>query len=217
MFTNNINSSNVNMNKSMDVKNPKTPSVSGKTPLRDGLNINLGEDINSWENSSVNNNDGFSVASSGFGKMPNISQLLSNLPQPKNKYEIDIIDDNTLESMKLEDELPDTEMTIEDEDDKKRRMEYEREEEERKKFKNETMVIQRKLMRPIEINKNFRSYLGTKLDSIYSDEIDDLDYRKNAEELVKEEINKLVEFDFINHPEKGAKVIIYHNKNLIFI
>lgn len=195
------------MNKS-DIKNPKTPSIaSSKTPLRDGLNINFGEDINSWENSSINQNDGYSIASSsGLSKMPNISQLLSNLPQPKNKYEIDIIDDDILNSMKLEEELPDTEMTVEDEDDKKRRLENERIEEERKKFKNETQVIQRKLMRPIDVNRNFQSYLSGKLDSIYSDEIDDLDYRKNAEILVQEEIKKLVENDFINHPEKGTKV-----------
>ena len=174
--------------------------------MRDGLNINLGDDINSWENSSINNNDGFSEASSNTFKMPNISQLLSNLPKPKNKYEIDIIDDDTLNSMKLEEELPDTEMTVEDEDDRKRRLEIERNEEERKKFQNETQVIQRKLMRPIDINRNFQSFLANKLDSIYSDEIDNLEYRKNAENLVLEEISKLVENDFINHPEKGAKV-----------
>ncbi len=154
----------------------------------------------------MNNLDGYSVTSSNIPKIPNISQLLLNLPKPKNKYEIDIIDDSTINSMKLEDEFTDTDMAIEDEDDKKKRLEYERIEEERKKFKNETQVIQRKLIRPIDINKNFKSYLANKLDSIYSDEIDNLEYRKTAENLVQEEMNKLVENDFINHPEKGAKV-----------
>lgn len=184
--------------------------------MRDGLNINLTEDHNnSWDVSSLNNNnDGFSVTSSSiFGKSQNISQLLLNLPQPKNKYEIDIIDEDTLESMKNEENFLDVEMTIEDEEDKKRRLEREREEEEMKKFKNETQVIQRKLLRPIDINRNYQSYLGGKLDLIYSDEIDDFDYRKNAEELVQEEIKKLVESDFVNYPEKGIKVKLI----LIFI
>lgn len=166
------------------------------------MNINLNDDYNNnWENSSLNNS-----ISTFNNKAPNISQLLSNLPQPKNKYEIDIIDDDTLKSMKLEEDNMDTEMTIEDEDDKKKRLEMEKLEEERKKFKNETQVIQRKLMRPIDINRNFSSYLSNKLDSIYSDEIEDLEYRKNAEELLQEEISKLVENDFINYPEKGVKV-----------
>lgn len=171
------------------------------------MKINLENDVNSWDNSSVNNKDNFSV-NSNFTKLPNINQLLSRLPKPQNKYEIDIIDDETLNIMKKEEESTDVPMEIEDEEDKKKRIQQEIEQEEKLKFVNETQVIQRALLRPLELNKTYQSYLENKLLSIYDEEeIEDLEYRKEAEELLMAEMNKLIEYDAINHPQKGLKVI----------
>jgi len=208
--TNNI-YSNANSQKNIENKNKgnsNLPSAFSRTPLRDEMKLNLEEDFSSWENSSVNNKDNISV-SSNISRIPNISQLLSKLPKPQNKYEIDIVSESTLESMKKEDEeINDQKMDIEDEEDVKRRQQMEYEEEQKKKFLNETQVIQRKLLRPIEINKTYRSYLENKLFAIYDEEeVEDLQNRKNAEELLKTEMMKLVEYDAVNHPQKGIKVI----------
>jgi hypothetical protein len=172
------------------------------------MKLNLEEDLNSWETSSLNNKDNFSVGSN-LSKVPNISQLLSKLPKPQNKYEIDLISESTLDSMRKEEQEDDTKMEIEDEEDKNKRERNDIEEEQRNKFLNETQVIQRRLLRPMEINKTYQSYLENKLFSVYDeDEVEDLQFRKTAEELIKNEINKLVECDAINHPQKGIKVIL---------
>jgi len=207
--TNNIYTNNNNL-KYTDNKSVKTNNIQssgfGRTPLRDEMKLNSEEDLNSWENSSINNKDNFSV-SSNISKIPNISQLLSKLPKPQNKYEIDIVSDTTLESMKKEDEFDENKMDIEDEEDRKKREQMELEEEQKKKFLNETQVIQKGLLRPLEINRTYQSYLENKLFAVYDeDEIEDLNYRKTAEDLIKTEMNRLVEYDAINHPQKGVKV-----------
>lgn len=204
--TNNIYNSKNSELRNKSAINNTIPSTFGRTPLRDEMKLNLEEDLNSWDASSVNNKDNFSVGSS-ISKIPNISQLLSKLPKPQNKYEIDIISETTLDSMRKEEEEDEIKMEIEDEEDRKKREQMEKEEEQKKKFLNETQVIQRGLLRPMEINNTYQSYLENKLFSVYDeDEVEDLQYRKTAEELIKEEMNKIVECDAINHPQKGIKV-----------
>lgn len=172
------------------------------------MKLNLEEDLNSWETSSINNKDNLSVGSS-ISKIPNISQLLSKLPKPQNKYEIDIVSESTLDTMRKEEQEDEFKMEIEDEEDRKKREQIELEEEQKKKFINETQVIQRGLLRPLEINRTYQSYLENKLFSVYDEnEVEDLQIRKTAEELIKSEMNKLQEYDAINHPQKGLKVKI---------
>ena len=204
--TNNINTSKNSELRNKDSTNNSLTSAFGRTPLRDEMKLNLEEDLNSWETASINNKDNFSVSSS-ISRIPNISQLLSKLPKPQNKYEIDIVSDSTFDSMRKEDVETENKMEIEDEEDRKKRHNEEKEEERKKKFLNETQVIQRGLLRPIEINKTYQSYLENKLFSVYDeDEIEDLQFRKTAEELIKNEMNKLVEYDAVSHPQKGIKV-----------
>jgi len=177
--TNNIYSNNNNLKytDNRSIKGNNIPGF-GRTPLRDEMKLNSEEDLNSWENSSITNKDNFSVNST-ISKIPSIFQLLSKLPKPQNKYEIDIVSDNVLESMKQEEDFDENKMDIEDEEDRKKREQMEHEEEQRRKYLNETRVIQKGLLRPIEINKNYQSYLESKLFSVYDeDEIEDLNYRK---------------------------------------
>lgn len=169
------------------------------------MKINLEDEMSSWENSSVSK-DNFSV-NSNTSKAPTINQLLSRLPKPQNKYEIDIIDDVSLEALRKEDNT-DIQMEIEDEEDKNKRIRIEQEENQKEKFLNQSQVIQRGLLRPLEINKTYESYLENKLFSIYEDDqVEDLELRKLAEGLIKNEMMKLLEYDSINHPQKGTKVI----------
>lgn len=206
--TNNIHSSkNSELRSKNNANNSNSiPSAFGRTPLRDEMKLNLEEDLNSWETASINNKDNFSV-SSNISKIPNISQLLSKLPKPQNKYEIDLVSESTLDSIRKEEEEMENKMDIEDEEDRKKRERNEKEEEQREKFLNETQVIQRKLLRPVEINKTYQSYLENKLLAVYDEEeVEDLQLRKTAEELIKNEMNKLVEYDAIAHPQKGIKV-----------
>jgi pre-mRNA-splicing factor CDC5/CEF1 len=173
------------------IQNNET-KASIKSNLRDEMKINLEEDlINSWENSR-NKTDSFLA--------PSVKNLLSSLPKPVNKYDISLMDDVSMEAIKNEEQVSEKKQKIEeDSEEKDKRLLHERIEREKIEFLQQSKVIQRKLPRPAEINYTYRSDNENNIE-------DDSDVRLYAEELIRNEMVKLVEYDMINFPIKGAKI-----------
>jgi pre-mRNA-splicing factor CDC5/CEF1 len=174
--------------------------LTNKTPLRDEMNINIGEESsNAWENSSV------SMISNTSNQKNSVKFLLSNLPKPSNKYEIDFTD-NTENLIKEIEESENKNKVAEDSDDRNQRLIEERKTRDQLEFLHETHVVQRNLPRPYEINYNYKSYAEIQLS--VNEQIDEntKEIKIQAEEMIKNEMLKLVEYDSINHPVKGNRI-----------
>ena len=177
--------------------------LSEKTPLRDEMSINTMEDNqNAWEHSIAN------VSAIEMKPKP-VKLLLSNLPKPQNKYEIDFTD--TTEQ--LEKEIMDKEFhdkIAEDAEEINARNRTKQIEKEQLENLHQTKAVQRDLPRPFEINYDYRSYSDIKM-SVSDEEIDNADLIQRAEEFVKIEMIKLQEYDAINHPLKEGKIPNHKN------
>jgi pre-mRNA-splicing factor CDC5/CEF1 len=169
----------------------KLSKDTSKTPLRDDLNIN--SEDSAWENSSA-------VSSV---KNHSVKFLLSNLPKPLNKYEIDFTDNS--EELKQEINQSDVEM-VEDSEDKNNRVSKEREEKERIDSLLRSQAVQRKLPRPYDVNKNYKSYSEIKISLQEDQDEEDKKNKLQAEEMIKNEMIRMVQSDSINHPIKGNRI-----------
>ena len=165
------------------------------TPFRDEMRINIDDELNIWEKSSVTTKE-------HIGK-PNVKQLLKGLPKPKNEYEIDDNFDELTNYDKTSDDAMDVDTDnniIKDKEDINKKIEQDNEKLSELEFKNRTKVIQRNLLRPSEINYNYFSYLDNKL---YNSENSLL---KKSADLIRVEMLKLMENDGINFPLKHQKI-----------
>jgi len=176
------------------------------------MKINIDEDLNHWEASSVRDSEISSRHKPG--NKGYVKSLLSNLPKPSNNYEIDIMD--SVEPLKNEDEDQNAEL-IEDEEDRIKKANIEKARKEMEEFLNQTQVVQKKLVRPIEINENYTPYdirsLVENINKYTNIEIsDEDDLRIVAETQIKNEMLRLLQNDLINYPLKGSKVILLLNK-----
>jgi pre-mRNA-splicing factor CDC5/CEF1 len=176
-----------------------------RTPLRDEMNINMSEENqNAWENSIVNASNSIS----DFKPLP-VKLLLSNLPKPQNKYEIDFTDntdqiEKEIEEKELKQKIP------EDAEQTKARNMYLQQQKETLEILHQTNAVQRDFPRPSEINYNYRSYSDIKM-SVSDEEIPNSELIQRAGEYVNKEMIKLLEYDAINHPMKGSKIPNHKN------
>ena len=159
--------------------------------FRDEMEINKEKDL--WENNS--NID----YSSNLNLKTNIKQIFENIPKPNNKYTIEVDDKDKLENEEFEEKnKEENKMVIDMEDIKKEQMRQLEEE----NNKNEicSVVIKKKLPRinltEEKINLFLNYDFGIKNKNLLI-----------ANELVKEEICKLIKKDNINYPFKGMNVI----------
>jgi pre-mRNA-splicing factor CDC5/CEF1 len=199
---------NLSQNNNNNLSNTKLTNslISEKTPLRDEMNINMSdENPNAWENSIVNASNSFNE----FNKPLPVKFLLSNLPKPQNKYEIDFTD-NTQQIEKEIIEQENKEKIPEDAEDVKAKNIYLQEQKEKLESLHQTQAVQRDLPRPSEINYNYRSYDDIKM-SVSDEEIENFELIQRAEELINHEMKKLLEYDAINHPVKGNKIPNHKN------
>ena len=180
------------------------------------MKINIDEE-NTWENSSVRASQ---LGRSNLNELKThgtsstyVKALLSNLPKPSNNYEIDIMD--SVEPEKEEDDEPTP--IIEDEEERLIKLKKEKERREREEFLNQSTVIRRKLIRPVEVNKDYITYDERQLKSDISNNINNTnqieeenkDIRFLCEEYIKNEMMRLLQHDSVNYPVKGNKV--YYN------
>ena len=149
------------------------------TPLRDKLNINPEEAL-SFESSSA------AKEYQNFNR-ENLRKALSELPKPKNEYEI-VLSEDELES---KDDREKDSFTFEDQADVDARKEAELEAELLAKMKRQTQAVQRNFPRPSEINQNILR--------VHNPEAP-LSELQQAEELIKQEMLTLLYHDAINNP-----------------
>ena len=202
-------SKNSSVNRSGNNANPgensKEANIGNRTPLRDEMKINVDEDLNAWENNSIRTSE----ISSTNKPQPKgyVKNLLSNLPKPSNNYEIDIMD--SVEPLK-ENEAEEYKDRVEDEEERLINLNKEKEQREMLEFLNQSKVIQKKLVRPVEINQNYTPY---DIRGLVVNANRDIDMVSGAEDLrivsetyIKEEMLSLLQNDAINYPVKGGKV-----------
>jgi pre-mRNA-splicing factor CDC5/CEF1 len=188
--------------------NSSNTKLTSKTPFRDEMNINTGEDSsNAWENSSV------SMVSNTTSQKTSVKFLLSNLPKPSNKYEIDFTDNRENLIKEIEESQSKNKLT-EDSEDRNQRLIEERKTRDQLEFLHQTHVVQRNLPRPYDINYNYKSYAEIRLS--VDDQVDDetRELKLRAEEMIKNEMLKLVEYDSINHPVKGNRISTTKNMDI---
>ncbi|XP_053679904.1 cell division cycle 5-like protein [Anopheles nili] len=160
------------------------PHIPGATPtfLRDKLNINT--------------EDGMSVAETPAAYKSYQKQLksslkegLASLPTPRNDYEIVVPDNETDEAG--EDGSMDTEQMIPDQADVDEKRKRNKLAQEAKELSLRSQVIQRELPRPLEINTTVLRP---------SNEMHGLTDLQKAEELVKQEMVKMLNYDALRNP-----------------
>ena len=159
------------------------------------MKINLDEDLNSWENNSVkvaNSNSELNTSNKGYLKF-----MLNNLPKPSNNYEIDIMD--SVEPLKEEEQ--DKNEIIEDEEERIIKFKEEKANKERIEFLNQTQAVQRKLVRPVEVNEHYSELSQQHLNN-------NLKIEELSKYYIKSEMNRLIKNDSLNYPMKGIKVTI---------
>lgn len=190
---------------------------------RDSFGINNSEN-NEWETNITANNkyikEETNLENKLFKAPINLKSLLNNLPKPQNNFELDLSENlENLENLKQQDikDMEVDEEYIEDNEDKTNRLLLERQLREQENYLNQTLVTQRNLLRPLEINYNYSSYIDMKIqddDYHIEEENASLDF-KQSEHLIKNELLKLLENDAINFPLKGAKINIENEDSLM--
>lgn len=118
-----------------------------------------------------------------------LKEGLASLPAPKNDYEIVVPDEEQ------EDEVENTEMTVEDQADLDAKRIAEENEKARQAMLLRSQVIQRDLPRPLEINTTMLRP---------SSEMQGLTDLQKAEELIKQEMITMLHYDALNDPVSGT-------------
>jgi len=157
------------------------------TPLRDKLNINP-EDALTFESN---------IAAKEYQNYTreNLRKALSELPKPKNEYEIVLSED---ELASHQDEHEGDSIITEDQADIDARLEAEIEAEIEAGKKKQTQSVQRNLPRPTEVNHNILRVNNPEAP------LSDL---QQAEELIKEEMLILLHYDALNNPTEQQLTI----------
>ncbi|KZT56987.1 hypothetical protein CALCODRAFT_453508 [Calocera cornea HHB12733] len=157
-----------------------------RTPMRDSLNINAAEDASVYG----------LTPRLGRGQLTSAKQSLKrgfmSLPAPKNDFEVMIPEDEEDEDME-----EGVVMTEEDAAERDARIQKRREEEERRALARRSIVVQKGLPRPPNINA---SQVLERLLSEYSDE----DENAAAEKLIDTEMVMLMKHDSVAHPVAGT-------------
>uniref|UniRef100_A0A182VYK8 Pre-mRNA-splicing factor CDC5/CEF1 n=1 Tax=Anopheles minimus TaxID=112268 RepID=A0A182VYK8_9DIPT len=165
------------------------PHVPGATPnfLRDKLNINT--------------EDGMSVAETPAAYKSYQKQLksslkegLASLPTPRNDYEIVVPDNETDEA--ADDGSMDVDQIVPDQADVDEKRKRNKLAQEAKELSLRSQVIQRDLPRPLEINTTVLRP---------SNEMHGLTDLQKAEELVKQEMVKMLNYDALRNPIQQAQ------------
>lgn len=172
-------------------RHASTVSRYGETPLRD--EIVKDEDLDqAWEGGTQSNVEGgLSVAK--LEKLKKLQRLealkggLSALPKPRDDYQFDIPD-------VILEETPKEKSNVIDAEDLDAQARQQKAKEKRDLFLQRNKAIQRNLPRPFVVN------LGIK------DEVMNVsESRKQAEDILYDELNKLLIHDAMNFPMKGSK------------
>ncbi len=139
LFAQSAINSNNQVNKTLDTQNKTTHDSSMfKSPLRDEMRINIEDALsNTWENNSTANNlNKSSIASTKINPKLQLKNLLNTLPKPQNNYDIDILE--AMESKNLSEEVNEgNDMIMEDAEDKEKRLEKERIQKEKEELLNQ--------------------------------------------------------------------------------
>ncbi|ESO92544.1 hypothetical protein LOTGIDRAFT_190497 [Lottia gigantea] len=149
-----------------------------RTPVRDKLNINQGEDMNP---ALVDKFQQYEMKSQ-------LRQGLAGLPTPKNDYEIVVPEDEHDGHV----EMMDTNGMVEDQADLDDKSQYELEQQRLKELKLRSQSVQRDLPRPTDVNSNVLRVVGPNDAAL-------LDLQK-AEELIKKEMLTMLHFDAVYSP-----------------
>ena len=173
-------------------KGPDGAPVSGtpfRTPMRDNLNLNALDGASSVGDTPreirMQANSNKRALQSGF----------ASLPKPKNDFELDIEGMGPTVEEEDEDSGP---MTEEDSAERDARVKRAKEEAERKALARRSIVVQRGLPRPINIDS---TSLLANLESAGEEE----PALRQARHLVNQELAALIEHDTIAHPLPGTK------------
>ena len=192
---------NINNNKGFKTPAPKTQLTKrsaqvSESPLRDELNLNSSNLQNTWETSKI--------------QSTNLNTLLANLPMPENVYEI--MDVDKIEEMENElkevdevkqDKILDAEDLEKDQKDKQSRELFEA----RKLY---SAVISGNLPRPSRVTKDYKTFEQIQLEitqkEIEGEELEDVNLRKDVEDMITTEMIKLINKDAIDFPSKNCEV-----------
>ncbi|XP_065074855.1 cell division cycle 5-like protein [Ochlerotatus camptorhynchus] len=160
-----------------------TPVQTGATPnfVRDKLNINAEETMSVTETPAAYKNYQKQLKSS-------LKEGLASLPTPRNDYEIVVPDNETAEPM---DDGTDGESMVADQADVDARRKQEQRVRDAKELSLRSLVIQRDLPRPLDINMTVLRP---------PNEMHGLTELQRAEELVKQEMVKMLNYDAIRNP-----------------
>lgn len=153
----------------------------GATPMRDQLNINAEEMLYDDQ-----------------VKQREVKQLLrhnlSRLPKPKNDFEI-VLPETNDPSANEEEKMDASTGRVEDQADIDRRKREEKRRQDEANFKRQTQVVQRQLPRPNETNSNILR------DPANDSPLTDI---QKAEEMIKEEMLVLLNYDAVYNPVSGS-------------
>ncbi|XP_019535414.3 cell division cycle 5-like protein [Aedes albopictus] len=160
-----------------------TPAQPGATPnfVRDKLNINAEESMSVTETPAAYKNYQKQLKSS-------LKEGLASLPTPRNDYEIVVPDNETDE---LADDGTGGEPLVADQADVDALRKQEQRARDAKELSLRSQVIQRELPRPLEINMTVLRP---------PNEMHGLTELQRAEELVKQEMVKILNYDAIRNP-----------------
>ncbi|XP_041044483.1 cell division cycle 5-like protein [Carcharodon carcharias] len=159
---------------------PGVAVTPGRTPLRDKLNINPGEEM-------VDYNDPSYTKQLEREHREQLRMGLLNLPTPKNDFEI-VLPENAereLEEQETEDNF------IEDAADVESRRQAMKDAERERELKKRHQSVQRNLPRPTEVNETILRPLNVE---------PPLTEMQKAEEMVKKEMIVMLHYDTLHHP-----------------
>ncbi|KAG9019651.1 Pre-mRNA-splicing factor cef1 [Tulasnella sp. 427] len=159
-----------------------------RTPMRDGLNLNASDGVSRIGDTPRE------IKMHANAAKRSLQVGFASLPKPKNDFELDV------ESMgpTIEDEDEDQSLAEEDASERDARIKRRKEEEERKALARRSLVVQRGLPRPVNVDEHA---LLTTLSTVPEPDPS----LKKARSLVDRELVALVQHDTIAHPLPGTQ------------